>query len=200
LNGAAPAINAVSPRPRAASTQNQIARLGPQQQQLQNVTQETLAVQNALNALVQGLRIGTSSNEVQNGGNAGDAVPPIATMPQSSTAANHAGGEVDMDSLLKEFFHDPAGDVLGQGTDEYAGQTPSFAFSPAPAAETDSVPENRIQSADTSATNSPPTTGQEIPPRTTTTRPSRKRKPDDDEELSMPTTRTAAGKWKSTKQ
>ncbi|PWN34715.1 uncharacterized protein FA14DRAFT_160203, partial [Meira miltonrushii] len=91
---------ALSPRAQSSNDQSQLSKMVPQQQQqLHNVTQDATAVQNALNALVEGLRI-----ESQGNGQPADTTASTNAVPSSVAGNVDASGEVDMDSLLKEFF------------------------------------------------------------------------------------------------
>lgn len=134
--------SAVAPSPGA--DQQRLARLNRSEGNLQNVTQDVSAVQQALNSLVSGL-------QPSPGGQAAKAGPPEAqpgggaqvhsVEPSVSTAAepSHPSSDLDMEALLKEFLHAPGGGSSAPTPpplDDFAnvadGQTPSFSFSPAP--------------------------------------------------------------------
>jgi len=106
---------------------NQIARLTRNYQNLQGTGQDAAMVQNAFNALVDGLRMenggkgnsnvngNTSNGNVGVDGTSGASVPtptPPQTMPQAMDESGNGSGsgsaDVDMDLLLKEFLNSNA--------------------------------------------------------------------------------------------
>ncbi|MCO5549698.1 hypothetical protein L7F22_003171 [Adiantum nelumboides] len=189
---------ALSPRSQSVSDQSQLSRMVPQQQQqLQNVTQDATAVQNALNALVEGLRIESQGNGQPNTTTANNNSVP-SSVAGNVNVGGDGNGEVDMDSLLKEFFNENGAVGDNDASNDFIeGQTPAFAFSPGGAGNEES---GETQSEKTSLTNSPTQKGTSTPVGTTT---SRKRKPADDLEMlddSQTNNRTHGGKTKSTRQ
>lgn len=199
---------ALSPRAQNMNDQSQLSKMVPQQQQqLHNVTQDATAVQNALNALVEGLRIESQGNG-QTGMPNNNTTANTNAVP-SSVAGNvningDANGEVDMDSLLKEFFNENGGGAAGSENDTFEGQTPAFAFSPGGNGSPKSgVNTAETQSERTSLTNSPTQKDAGTGGTSTPVTSSRKRKPAEDLEMlvdSQTNNRTHGGKTKSTKQ
>ncbi|UZJ57200.1 hypothetical protein CBS101457_006520 [Exobasidium rhododendri] len=141
------------------SDSNKIARLTRNYQNIQGTEQNTAMVQNAFNALVEGLRtesegpagnaMGTNASNKPPGSTNERPIPTSNNTSQRSEEENaaSASADVDMDLLLKEFLNSsntstssangltpnahatPYSNGIGGDID---GQTPDFAFSPSP--------------------------------------------------------------------
>lgn len=197
--------NAVSPLTQGTPDHAQVALLNPHQQQLQNVTQDANVVQNALNALVEGLRIENQAGNGVHADLAAQSVPPGTSATSGlGSGQEDANAGVDMDSLLKEFFNENGATPTATTNDlpdDFSGQTPAFAFSPANTVgnpDASNPSRSEAQSSATSSTNSPThesalSNGNHS---------SRKRKPADDLENTEENTavRSHGNKSKSTRQ